>query len=111
MQAFAGVTGMGRTGSNTPSVRRDVPMAQVEVLMLFHPRLQGVGAGGVPAGLCDEATQAWLTLDVHGRRGVSELTGLPVLEDLRLELHGEDVEALLPDGIVNEVADYVLSDA
>jgi len=111
MQAFAGVTGDGRTQFNTPSVRRNVPMAQVEVLMLFHPRLQGLGSGPVPDGLCGRATQAWLTLDVHGRRGVSELTGLPVLEDLRLEVQGADIEALLPDGIVNEVADYVLDDA
>lgn len=79
--------------------------------MLFHPELQSGGAGYVSAGLCGRATQAWLTLDVHGRRGVSELTGLPILEDLRLEVKGEDIEALLPDGIVNEVADYVLGDA
>src|SRR5690348_13741957 len=103
MQAFAGVTDTGWTRSNTTSVRRDVPMAQVEVLMLFHPRLQGIGAGRVPADLCRDSTQAWLTLDVHGRRGVSELSGLPIVEDLRLEVHGEDVESLLPDGIVNEV--------
>lgn len=48
---------------------------------------------------------------MHGRRGKSELTGLPILEDLRLEVHGEDIEALLPDGIVNEVAVYVLGEA
>ena len=103
MQAFAGVTEMGLTRSNTASVRRAVPMAQVEVLMLFHPRMQSIGAG--------RATQGWLTLDVYGRRGMSELTGLPILEDLRLEVRGEDVEPLLPDGIVSEVADYVLSEA
>ena len=34
-----------------------------------------------------------------------------MLEDLRLEVQGADIEALLPDGIVNEVADYVLDDA
>jgi hypothetical protein len=73
--------------------------------------MQGGGAGRVPAELCGRSTQAWLTLDVHGRRGVSELTGLPILEDLRLEVRGEDIESLLPDGIVNEVADYVLNDA
>ena len=111
MQAFAGVTGSGPARSNTPSARCAVPMAQVEVLMLFHPRMQGGGAGRVPAELCGRATQAWLTLDVHGRRASSELTGLPILEDLRIEVCGEDVEALLPDGIVNEVADYVLDGA
>jgi hypothetical protein len=86
-------------------------MAQVEVLMLFHPELQGGPAGRVPAELCGRATQAWLTLDVRGRRGVSDLTGRPILEDMRLEAGGEDIEPLLPDGIVNEVADYVLGEA
>lgn len=111
MQAFAGVTERGSTRSNTPSVRYTAPLAQVEVLLLFHPRMQSLGAGRVPAGLCERSTQAWLTLDVHGRRALSELTGLPVLEDMRLEVCGEDVESLLPDGIVNEIADYVLSEA
>ena len=102
---------MGRTQFNTPSVRRDVPLAQVEMLMLFHPRLQGIGAGPVPADLCKDSTQAWLTLDVHGRPGVSELTGLPTVEDLRLEVRGEDVESWLPDRMVSEVVEYVLNDA
>ena len=86
-------------------------MAQVEVLMLFHPKMQSGGAGRVPAELCGRSTQGWLTLDVRGRRGKSELTGMPILEDLRLEVNGEDIEALLPDGIVSEVADYVLGEA
>ena len=56
------------------------------------------------------ATQGWLTLDVYGTPGVSEFTGRPVMEDMRLEAYGEDIEHLLPDGIVNEVADYLLRD-
>lgn len=111
MQAFAGVTEQVRTPLNTPSARREAPVAQVEVLMLFHPAMQGGGAGRVAAELCGRATQAWLTLDVHGRRGKSGLSGRPILEDLRLEVRGEDIEALLPDGLVSEVADYVLGEA
>lgn len=91
--------------------RRPRPLSQVEVLLLFHPRLQGGGPGRVTAQDCADAAQAWLTLDVYGRRGISELDGRPVLEDLRLETGGEDIEALLPDGIVSEVADYVLDEA
>jgi len=111
MQGFAGVTPRGPARSNTTSARREAPLAQVEVLMLFHPALQGGAAGRAAAELCGRSTQGWLTLDVHGRRGVSELTGRPVLEDMRLEVRGEDIEALLPDGIVSEVADYVLTEA
>ena len=50
-------------------------------------------------------------LDVYGHPGMSDLTGRSVMEDMRLEVGGEDIEALLPDGIVNEVADYVLGEA
>ena len=95
--------------SNIPSAPcRPRPLAQVEVLMLFDPCLQRGGPKRVLPEICAGAAQGWLTLDVYGRRGRSELTGRPVMEDMRLEVDGSDVEALLPDGIVNEVADYVL---
>lgn len=90
---------------------RPRPLTQVEVLLLFHPRLQGGSPRRVTAEACADATQGWLTLDVYGRRGISELSGEPVMEDLRLEAGGEDIEALLPDGIVSDVADYVLDEA
>jgi hypothetical protein len=83
------------------------PLDQVEVLLLFHPRLQG-GTRRLDPGLCAGASRGWLTLDVYGRRGISEITGRPIMENLRLEAGGEDLEPLLPDGIVNDVADYVL---
>ena len=90
-------------------LRRVGPYAQVELLLLFHPSLQAGAQRATPES-CAKATQAWLTLDVYGRPGVSEFTGRPVMEDMRLEAHGEDIEHLLPDGIVNEVADYLLGD-
>ena len=62
----------------------------------------------VPAEACADASQGWLTLDVYGQRSISEITGRPVMENLRLKAGGEDLEPLLPDGIVTEVADYVL---
>jgi hypothetical protein len=110
MQGCVGVTEQVQARSNKPSARRAAPMAQVEVLLLFHPEMQSGGPRRVPAGLCERATQGWLTLDVYGQRSVSEITGRSIVEDLRLEVQGEDIEALLPDGIVNEVADYVLED-
>lgn len=85
------------------------PLAQVDLLLLFHPRLQAFGSHATPE-TCARATQGWLTLDVYGRPGRSDLTGRPVMEDMRLEVQGEDIEPLLPDGIVNEVADYLLRD-
>lgn len=88
---------------------RPGPYAQVELLLLFHPSLQ-TGAQRAAPEACGRATQGWITLDVYGTPGVSELTGRPVMEDMRLEAHGEDIEHLLPDGIVNEVADYLLGD-
>ena len=89
-------------------VPRPEPLAQVELLLLFHPSLQTGGLRRVPAEACARATQGWLILDVYGDRAISDLTGRPIMENLRLETGGEDIEALLPDGIVNEVADYVL---
>jgi len=88
---------------------RRQPLDQVEVLLLFHPRLQD-GACKLDPGLCAAASRGWLTLDVYGRRGISEITGRPIMENLRLEAGGEDLEPLLPDGIVNDVADYVLGE-
>ena len=90
---------------------RPEPYGQVELLILFHPRLQVPGLRRVPAETCAAAAQAWLTLDVYGKPALSELTGKPVLEDLRLEAGGTDLETLLPDTIVNEVADYLLGEA
>lgn len=90
---------------------RPEPYGQVELLILFHPRLQVAGRHRVPAETCTATTQAWLTLDVYGNPALSDLTGKPVLEDLRLESGGTDLEALLPDTIVNEVADYLLGEA
>ncbi|MFI4967812.1 MAG: hypothetical protein ACHQAU_03715 [Gammaproteobacteria bacterium] len=101
----------GQTLFNGSPARQRLPLAQVEVLLLFHPEMQSGGPRRVPPGLCARAAQGWLTLDVYGHRGSSELTGLPMIEDMRLELDGEDIESMLPDGIVNEVADYVLKDA
>src|SRR5690242_5451020 len=89
--------------------RQAEPLAQVELLLLFHPYLQGGPRRAVPEDIA-RASQAWLTLDVYGTRAASEMTGRPILEDLRLETRGEDIEALLPDAIVNEIADYVLTD-
>lgn len=94
-----------------PKPPRPEPLAQVELLLLFHPNLQACGSHRVPAETCTQATQGWLTLNVYGRPGISELTGRSVMEDMRLEVAGEDIEALLPDGIVNEVADYLLGEA
>ena len=94
-----------------PKPPRPAPLAQVELLLLFHPALQNCGSHRVPAEICARATQGWLTLDVYGHPGMSDLTGRSVMEDMRLEVGGEDIEALLPDGIVNEVADYVLGEA
>ncbi len=90
---------------------RHEPLAQVEVLLLFHPRFQSLGPHRVSAHACDDAAQGWLTLDVYGRRGVSGFTGRPIMENLRLEAGGQDLETVLPEGIVNEVADYVLEEA
>lgn len=95
------------TQSTAPRSRPE-PLAQVEVLVLFHPDLQFIGTRRVPAETCSRATQGWLTLDVYGYLGTSDLTGRRVMEGMRLELNGEDIESLLPDSIVNRVADYVL---
>ena len=92
-------------------VSRRAPLAQVEVLLLFHPAMQGLGPRRVDPGLCAASAQGWLTLDVYGRPGISALTGKPIMENLRLDAASADLEPLLPEGIVNEVADYVLGEA
>ena len=96
-----------RSPARVTSPRRE-PLTQVELLLLFHPSLQVGGAKRVAAETCASASQGWLTLEVYGSRGISAITGRPIMENLRLEVDGEDIEALLPDGIVTEVADYVL---
>ncbi|HEY1774205.1 MAG TPA: hypothetical protein VGH91_13540 [Gammaproteobacteria bacterium] len=105
------MTLQGQTRFNGSPARQQLPLAQVEVLLLFHPLMQSGCPRRVPAELCARAAQGWLTLDVYGRRGASEFTGHPIIEDMRLEVDGEDIESMLPDGIVNEVADYILKDA
>ncbi len=97
--------------NDTTAVERRQPLAQVEVLLLFHPELQRGMSRRACAETCARTSQAWLTLDVHGSRGASGITGRPVMEDMRLELHSQDIEALLPDGIVNDIADYLLGEA
>lgn len=89
---------------------RPKPLAQVEVLLLFHPLLQNGCGHHVPAEVCAKATQGWMTLDVYGNPGTNDFTGRPVMEDIRLEINGEDIESLLPDAIVNQVAGYVLGE-
>ena len=93
------------------SAPRREPLAQVEVLLLFHPNFQSLGPRRAGAEACAAATQGWLTLDVYGRRSVSGFTGRPIMENLRLEARGQDLEPVLPEEIVNEVADYVLEEA
>jgi hypothetical protein len=39
---------------------RTEPLAQVEVLVLFHPDLQFIGNHRVSAETCARATQGWL---------------------------------------------------
>lgn len=90
-----------------PAPRRPRPLAQVEVLLLFHPRVQTGGTRRVSVDICARATQGWLTWDVYGDGGLSEIAARPVMENLRLEAGGADLEPLLLDGIVSEVADYV----
>jgi hypothetical protein len=41
---------------------------------------------------------------------MSERTGRPILESLRLEVDGEETERMLPESIVEEVPGYVLAD-
>lgn len=84
-------------------------LAQVEVLVLFHPLMQS-GGHRVPAETCAKATQGWISVDVHGRIGKSDLTGLPCIEDMRLEHQGEDIEAQLPENVVQALSDYVIGD-
>src|SRR5579863_123340 len=59
---------------------RHEPLAQVELLLLFHPSLQLGGAKRVAAEACARASQGWLTLDVYGSRGMSEITGRPIMK-------------------------------
>lgn len=84
---------------------RPAPLAQVEVLLTFHPALQSGGPRNVtiPPG----ATHQWLTVDVHGRIAKGELTGRqPVVEDMDLRVGDEDVNELL-EPLADEIASYV----
>lgn len=93
---------------NAPALKvrpsRPVPLAQVEVLLTFHPALQSGGPRNVtiPPG----ATHQWLTVDVHGRIAKGELTGQPVVEDVDLRVGDEDVNEIL-EPLADEIASYV----
>ena len=78
-------------------------LAQVEVLVLFSPGLQG-GGPRIPAQLPANRTHMWLTVDVHGR--ITRNGDRHVVEDLRMENCGQDVSELL-EPLSNEIADYV----
>lgn len=84
------------------------PLAQVEVLLTFHPALQTGGPRNVAIPV--NAMHGYMTVDVYGRRGTSEFTGLPILEDSRFEVNGEDIEDKLPDNIIQGIVEYVLND-
>jgi hypothetical protein len=86
---------------------RPEPLAQVDLLLLFSPALQNHGGGKVKDMPAD-AKQAWVTCEVFGTIGHSEIDGHPVLEDMRVERDGEDITDWLETGTVNAIADYVL---
>jgi hypothetical protein len=85
------------------------PLAQVELLVLFSPALQGapLPKDAFPVN----CSQAWLTVDVHGTRAKSEITGRSTVEDMRLEVNGDDIESLLPEDTVAAIAAYVGSES
>lgn len=99
------------TRFNASVARPRPPLAQVEVLLIFHPELQQGDPQQVPADVCGRARPHWLTLDVYGRPRVNEITGRAVMENMRLQSNGTDFEPALPEEIVNEIADYVLEQA
>lgn len=85
--------------------KRQERLLQVELLVLFHPSMQD-GHHHVKA-MPTNCAQGFMTVDVFGRITTDEHSGLPVLEDTRFEVKGEDIEALLPESLVNEIARYV----
>ena len=94
---------------NSPApLRRREPLAQVELLVLFHPLMQSGGNRPVAIPPAN-ATQGWMTVDVHGRIGRDE-EGARTIEDMRLEVQGEDVESKLPQAVVDGLVQYVLND-
>jgi hypothetical protein len=85
-------------------------LAQVELLVLFHPSMQTGGVNKPPETTYPKATHCWITASVYGRPGRSDLTKKPVIEDMRVETaDGEDLEPMLSDSMITDIADYVLS--
>lgn len=81
------------------------PLAQVELLVLFHPVMQSGGAGRVTE-VPRNCSQQWVTVDVFGKIGRGEISGKPVVEDMDLEIAGEDANALL-EPLADEISYYV----
>lgn len=85
-------------------------LMDVEVLVLFSPRMQTGGPGMPDAEVMAKASHCWITAHVSGRHATSELTGRPCIEDFRIEdSDGEDLEPRLTDSILEDIADYVLN--
>lgn len=81
-------------------------LGELDLLVVFSPRLQAVTK--LPMELPLGSARAWLSVQVFGTPGISDLTQKPIVEDMRIEVNGEDIESLLPDDIVNALANYVL---
>lgn len=83
-------------------------LAEVEILMLFSPKLQIGGPRKPPADDMVMARHGYMTAQVYGNPGISDLTRTPIIEDLRVEVNGVDIEALIPDAIAEEITAYVM---
>lgn len=84
-------------------------LAEVELLVLFSPAMQSGGHQKPPHSAMDTSAHCWMVARVYGRPGYSDLSRKPVVEDMRVEDgDGNDIEPLLSEAMVNEIADYVL---
>lgn len=80
------------------------PLAQIELLVLFHPTMQSGGTN--ETNIPRNCAQQWLTVDVFGRIAKGELTGKPVVEDMTLMYGDGDVTELL-EPLADEIANYI----
>ena len=83
-------------------------VAEVEILLLFSPKLQQGGAKMPPVEDMQRATHGWMTVQVYGTPAIGEISRRPVLEDLSIEADGEDIQDILPDQMVDDIESYVM---
>lgn len=80
---------------------------------LFHSwdMLQPEIANGIPIMRFRKSSAHGITVRVYGHIGVSDLTGKPIVEDMKVMLGESDIYDSLPESLLREFEEAALEEA